>query len=172
MRAGATSNYTRFNVNVERTVGLPDVQALKGWQLRARLNGQWADKPLVSSERFGVSGAQGVRGYYEDTLFADRGLIGNLELQTPSASLTLLGRQGLLQGYVFLDAGRAWNKSPQVVPDLGAEARTTYTLVSHGLGLRFNLGATLVMRADVGWPHIGLPGKQGALGHISVTAAF
>ena len=171
-RIGARSDYARLNLSYERYLALAQSGPLKGWQLHGRLVGQWADKPLIASERFGLSGAQGVRGYYEDTLFADRGLVANLELQTPFYRVAPAGKEGFLQGFVFVDAGRAWNQTPELVADLAAQARTTHNLVSHGLGIRFNLGQTLTLRADVGWRHIGLRGKQGALGHISATVAY
>lgn len=65
------------------------VQRLRndGWELRARVGGQWADGILYSGERFAAGGAQSVRGYRETLLLSDMGLNGSLELAR-SFSLT------------------------------------------------------------------------------------
>ena len=68
-----------------------------GLEVRARAYGQWADSVLYSGERFSAGGESTVRGYRENTLLADKGVVGSVELARP---INLMGRQG---------AGRAFD---------------------------------------------------------------
>ena len=165
-RPGASSRYAKLNLTYDRYVPLP-----KGWQIHAGLNGQYTNQPLLSSEQFGVSGSSRVRGFYEDTLIADRALVTNLELQTPYATVPLGGTSGLLQGFLFLDAGRAWQKTQMTNADL-ERTGTVFNLMSYGFGARFNVNPYLTARAALGWRTAGLTGKSGMLGHFSITLAY
>lgn len=62
-----------------------------GLELRARAYGQWADSVLYSGERFSAGGESTVRGYRENLVLADKGVVGSLELARP---IRLGGRQG------------------------------------------------------------------------------
>lgn len=62
-----------------------------GVELRARLYGQWADSVLYAGERLSAGGESTVRGYRENLLLADKGLIGSVEL---ARGFNLSGRQG------------------------------------------------------------------------------
>lgn len=55
----------------------------KGLELRARLSGQIADSVLYSGERFSAGGQTTVRGYRENSILADNGLVGSVELARP-----------------------------------------------------------------------------------------
>ncbi len=68
----------------------------KGLELRARLSGQWSGSLLYSGERFSAGGATSVRGYRENILLADQGVVGSLELVHP---LRLSGRRGVARGF-------------------------------------------------------------------------
>lgn len=68
----------------------------KGLELRARVSGQWSGSLLYSGERFSAGGATTVRGYRENALLADQGVIGSLELIQP---LKLSGRRGGGRGF-------------------------------------------------------------------------
>ena len=61
-----------------------------GLELRARVSGQWSGSLLYSGERFSAGGATTVRGYRENALLADQGVVGSLELVQP---LRLSGRR-------------------------------------------------------------------------------
>ncbi|PMR76843.1 ShlB/FhaC/HecB family hemolysin secretion/activation protein [Billgrantia endophytica] len=68
------------------------------FSLYARLQGQWADSNLDSSEKFGLGGAHGVRAYPQGEALGDQGYLANLELRyalTPAWQLSS-----------FLDHGR------------------------------------------------------------------
>lgn len=165
-RPGARSRYMRLNFSYDRYVPLPEK-----WQLHGRLSGQYANRPLLASEQFGMSGVSRVRGFYEDTLIADSGLVANLELQTPYVPVSLGSTSGLLQGLVFVDLGRAWHKTPMTNVDLGRTG-TVFNLASYGVGARFNLNPTLTLRTDLGWRTAGLVGRSGMFSHVSVLFAY
>jgi len=54
-----------------------------GWQLLLKLNLQLADGPLLSMEQFTLGGAASVRGYRENQLLRDQGLIFSAEYRVP-----------------------------------------------------------------------------------------
>ena len=57
--------------------------ARNGLELRARIAGQLSHGFLYSGERFSVGGESSVRGYRENLILADEGLIGSVELTQP-----------------------------------------------------------------------------------------
>src|SRR5262249_35127741 len=63
-----------------------------GWQAFGRVQGQLADGPLLSSEQFNGGGLTSVRGYLESEVLGDNGILGSLELRTPSLLSTASGR--------------------------------------------------------------------------------
>ena len=54
-----------------------------GFELRARIVGQYSGGILYSGERLSIGGATSVRGYRESLYLVDRGLIGSVELAYP-----------------------------------------------------------------------------------------
>lgn len=55
----------------------------QGLELRARLTGQFTDSVLYSGERLSAGGENTVRGYRENLLLADKGVIASVELAYP-----------------------------------------------------------------------------------------
>jgi hemolysin activation/secretion protein len=109
-------------------------EPLGRWSLLARLQGQLADAPLVSSEQIVFGGQDSVRGYYEGEQAADTGLSLRLELGSPSwAAPSALSASGL----VFVDAayGKRLHARAPEQPDV--------RLASAGLGLRVDSGVGL-----------------------------
>jgi hemolysin activation/secretion protein len=76
----------------------------QGFQLILRADGQFAAEPLITNEEFTITGADGVRGYLEAEVLADKGIKGGVQFQSPTAKL-----HGFSFGdvFVFYDAGRA-----------------------------------------------------------------
>jgi hemolysin activation/secretion protein len=100
-------------------------ERLLGTQLLARLDTQLAADPLLSIEKFSVGGVRTVRGYRENQLVRDNGLVASLELRVPLLR-DPLGRP-LVQLAPFADFGRAWDERGEL------PARS---IASLGLGLR------------------------------------
>ncbi|HPG25132.1 MAG TPA: ShlB/FhaC/HecB family hemolysin secretion/activation protein, partial [Myxococcota bacterium] len=100
---------------------------LTDWNLQAvaRLDGQVADSRLFGLERFAVGGYSTVRGYRENQLVRDHGVVGSLELRVPIWRDP--GRDLEIALAPFVDAGGGWNAS---------RTRGQTTLASAGIGLR------------------------------------
>lgn len=115
--------YVRFNTSANEK--LPG-----GFAIAQRLNGQWADSPLVNNEQFSLGGADTVRGYLEAETLGDSGLAGSFEIHSPSLGPHVGALLSPLYGFVFLDGGVA-----ALVDPLPAQ-RENVSLWSTGLGLR------------------------------------
>jgi hemolysin activation/secretion protein len=103
---------------------------------------QLADGSLVPLEQFGLGGQTSVRGYRQDQLLTDNGLLVSAEVRLPILRSRSL--DGLLQIIPFLDVGTGWNADD---PDPDPS-----TLVSVGLGLQWQMANTLTARIDWGIP--------------------
>lgn len=109
-------------------------------QLLFRTDLQWARESLLPLEKFSVGGASTVRGYRENLLTRDSGLISSLEWRIPIMALPLPGitkesEKGLLQLAPFVDYGRSWN--------VDLETPTPKDIASAGLGLRWMPSETI-----------------------------
>ncbi len=110
--------------------------------LRADL--QLADRPLVPLEQFSLGGVTTVRGYRQDALLSDNGILASAELRIPVFS----NQSGELQVIPFVDVGTAWSSSDdEITLDPG-------TLASVGLGIQYQLGDHFSARLDWGIPLI------------------
>ncbi|MEM9213156.1 MAG: ShlB/FhaC/HecB family hemolysin secretion/activation protein [Cyanobacteria bacterium P01_F01_bin.150] len=112
--------------------------------LLLRSDVQLADGSLVPLEQFGLGGQQTVRGYRQDELLTDNGILFSGEVRIPV--LRVRDWDGLLQVTPFFDVGKGWN--------LDATDPDPSTLASVGLGLRWTMGDSLTARFDWGIPLI------------------
>lgn len=96
-----------------------------GFLILARTDMQFTGDPLVPLEQFGLGGQSSVRGYRQDALLTDNGVLASLELQYPILKVRQLG--GRLYIVPFIDAGTGWNVSS---PDPNPR-----TIVGTGIGL-------------------------------------
>lgn len=96
-----------------------------GFDLLARLQGQYAWSPLLSSEEFGFGGSTLGRGYDSGELSGDHGLAASLELRyTTPLDIGSVS----LQPYAFYDIGKVWNIDPS--------DRNMTSAASAGIGVR------------------------------------
>lgn len=118
--------------------------------LVSRLNTQLTPDSLLSLERFGFGGADTVRGYRQNQLVTDNGLLAATELR-----FSLLPNTNRLQIIPFVEAGHGWNNdTPDPDPD---------TLVSLGLGLRWLITPDLSVRVDYGFPLVDVEDEGSSL---------
>ncbi len=120
---------------------------------------QFADRPLVPFEQFGLGGQESIRGYRQDVLLKDNGIFTSAEVRIPVVRFS--GNNNLLQVAPFVDFGTAWNRG-------GREENTNSssdpnTLVSAGLGLRLQLEDNLTARFDWGIPLVSVSGDKDTL---------
>jgi len=93
-------------------------------QLVFRLSGQWTDERLLALEQMSVGGLETVRGYRENQLVRDRGIVSSVEFRLP-VFFDKTGA-GIVQVAPFFDFGGAWNRGDSPEPT---------TIYSTGLGL-------------------------------------
>lgn len=113
----------------------------------SRLVSQIADRTVFSSEQFAAGGANTVRGYREDLLQSDNGLLASVEARLPLKRFQFAGQRTTFQVIPFIDVGYGWNNSGISEPDPS-------TLASIGLGLQLLQGDRFSARLDYGIPLI------------------
>jgi hemolysin activation/secretion protein len=144
---GATRNSERGVPDAEFVAWLAQLQwarrfpALGGLQLLARGDVQLADRPLFGLEQFAVGGHASVRGFRENRLVRDNGLLGSLELRLPVPLPSWREWSPRFEIAPFFDAGTSWNTDRG---ELGPE-----TLLSIGVGGRLEVHESL--RFEVYW---------------------
>ncbi|WP_434116180.1 ShlB/FhaC/HecB family hemolysin secretion/activation protein [Paraburkholderia caffeinilytica] len=135
--------YGKFDVNHTQHFG-HDIDA------NAHVSAQLANSPLVSSEQFAAGGMNSVRGYMQAEDTADSGVIGSLELRSPSISKYLGGavdgRINEWRFHAFVDAAHLWLLSP--LP----EQTSSFNLLSVGFGTRIQLLKYASADFEAGWP--------------------
>ncbi|MEH2127137.1 ShlB/FhaC/HecB family hemolysin secretion/activation protein [Nostoc sp.] len=119
----------------------------------ARGDFQLAADSLVPLEQFGLGGQLSVRGYRQDALLTDNGMLFSAEFRVPIVRAAKIG--GVLQLTPFIDVGKGWNtKGKNPSPS---------TLVSTGLGLLWKQGDDFLARIDWGIPLISVDGEKRSL---------
>lgn len=109
-----------------------------------RTDVQLADRQLLPVEQYGLGGQDTIRGYRQDNLLTDNGILFSTELRYP---LIKFGTGQTLHIIPFFDLGHAWNSSNNANP-------SNNVLASTGLGLQLNLGSRFNARFDWGIPLI------------------
>ena len=94
-----------------------------------RTDVQLSNRPLLALEQISVGGRYSVRGYRENQMVRDNGVISSLEFRIPILQEKTWA--DVVQLAPFIDYGHAWN-TRQATPDL-------QDLSSAGLGLRWEL---------------------------------
>lgn len=119
---------------------------------------QFADRPLVPFEQFGLGGQESIRGYRQDALLKDNGIFASAEVRIPIVRFSR--NKSLLQVAPFIDFGTAWNRSGRESTSSNSDPNT---LVSAGLGLRLQLEDRLSARFDWGIPLVSVSGDKDSL---------
>jgi hemolysin activation/secretion protein len=115
--------------------------------LLMKLESQIADRPLLALEQIGLGGQDTVRGYRQDLLLADNGVIASAEARFPI--FTPPDSKQVWQIVPFLDFGWGWNKPNNPSPN-----PTPTTVLGTGLGLRYFDGNNFSGKLDYGIPLI------------------
>ncbi|NJN31154.1 MAG: ShlB/FhaC/HecB family hemolysin secretion/activation protein [Synechococcales cyanobacterium RM1_1_8] len=115
---------------------------------------QFADRDLVPLEQFGIGGQSSVRGYRQDSLLTDNGLLLSAEVRLPIARIP--SWDAVLQVAPFFDLGHGWNKDGNNQPD-------KKTLTGTGLGLIWRQGNNFSARLDWGIPLVDVGNENDTL---------
>ncbi|MBL8480798.1 MAG: ShlB/FhaC/HecB family hemolysin secretion/activation protein, partial [Rhodocyclaceae bacterium] len=105
------------------------------WLASVRFRGQYADKPLIPGEQFGLGGANSVRGFEERELSGDRGNSINLEANTPPLAENL-------RLAAFFDAGQMAIVNPTTLQ------QASQSITSAGAGLRWRWREQMSLSMD------------------------
>lgn len=119
---------------------------------------QFADRPLLPFEQFGLGGQESIRGYRQDVLLKDNGIFASAEVRIPVIRFSR--NNSLLQVAPFIDFGTAWNRGGREGSNSSSDPNT---LVSAGLGLRLQLKDNLSARFDWGIPLVSVSGDKDSL---------
>jgi len=139
-RFDANASFYHVNADISHTQDLES-----GYQLYAKVQGQVADGPLVSSEQFSLGGWDTVRGYLETETLGDDGVAGTLEFRGPDLGAWLQSKIKDETGegsarfttfnewrfFGFADGGYTFIYNP--LPG----QQSDFTLASWGFGTRF-----------------------------------
>lgn len=118
--------------------------------LLLRSTAQFADRPLVPLQQYGLGGLNSVRGYPQNLLLVDNGLFGSAEYRLPLARFGD-NQEGLLQLAPFFDVGHGWSDTLS-----NSNPGRTETLAAVGLGLRWQWSDLMSARLDWGIPIISI----------------
>jgi hemolysin activation/secretion protein len=127
----------RFDATSDFVYGKFDINHTQDFdhdiQLNGHVSGQFANSPLVSSEQFAAGGINTVRGYLEAEDTGDSGVIGSVELRSPSIAKYLGSGVNEWRLLTFVDAAHLWLLSP--LP----EQTSSFNMVSAGIGTRMQI---------------------------------
>jgi hemolysin activation/secretion protein len=155
------ANYFFTSLHLQRENTLP-----YGCSLLSMFSGQLASSSLISNEQLSIGGYGTVRGYPQQILFGDQGVVYNLELHSPSYSIFGLFRglkvtplEGIpdtlqkigkdkLMFLTFWDYGLVNSIKP--LPGNPA----SYAITALGVGVRYGISEHFTLRCDLGFPLI------------------
>lgn len=115
---------------------------------------QLSNERLLALEQFSIGGLGSVRGYRQDLLLTDNGLILSAEVRLPILRVSKI--DGVLQITPFVDFGVGWNNGDNPNPDPNA-------LVGTGVGLLWQMGDRLSARIDWGIPLVNANVEKNSL---------
>ena len=136
-------------------------------QLIVRLDSQLSNSALLGLEQFAIGGHSTVRGYRENTLVRDNGVIASVEMRVPV--LKRISGVSILEVSPFFDWGHSWNTN--------RDEQGLKTLASLGIGARFSPKDTL--HFEIQWAeelkeidNVGEHDLQDEGVHISISWDF
>ncbi len=135
-----------------------------GFQGFASVQAQVSSGPLISNEQFAAGGASTVRGYLESTSVGDSGVVGSVELRSPSLLKKKDDEKTEWRIYAFAEAGYLTIDKP--LP----EQESAFALASVGVGTSFRILDHLSGSLDAGLPLI----QQGVtdVGELFIGISF
>jgi hemolysin activation/secretion protein len=162
-RFNAGGDFTYFKGDLSRTQELP-----ANLQLFGKVQGQVASQPLVNSEQFSGGGLDTVRGYLESEVLADNGVVGSLELRSPSLAPLVGPKVNEWRFFMFGEGGTF------TIYDALPEQQSRFDLASVGAGSRFQILQYLNGYIDVAVPLLAGPATSAYAARIDfrVWAAF
>jgi hemolysin activation/secretion protein len=160
-RFGAKNNFFYLRADLSHTHDLPG-----GLQLYSRVQGQISPSALINTEQIAAGGINTVRGYLIATQLGDSGIIGSMELRSPSFIGDGKAKANDWRAYVFAEGAQL------AVNDPLAGEKHGHSLASIGIGTRvrwqdhlygsFDLGMPLITQPDAIAHHLYMTFRVGA----------
>lgn len=149
-RPEAHPQFICFSGDIQRNQGLHNF--INGLNLFVLGQWQYANKPLFSSEEFGLGGRQIGRGYDTGEILGEKGYGVSLELQYTAPEIWGITSQL----YGFYDTGEVWNR------DKADEntANENPNLSSDGIGARFFWNNALSINLEIAKPLGRIPANE------------
>lgn len=125
------------------------IENLSSSQIIFRTDTQLSGDALLPLEQFAIGGGKSVRGYRENQLVRDNGVVSSIELRIPVLSLAIPGLSknqddGKLFIAPFFDYGAGWNTR--------RKSQGSLSISSVGLGLRYSPSKDCQAQAYWGYP--------------------
>jgi hemolysin activation/secretion protein len=166
-RVGSDAAYTYFFGEAERLQRLPH-----DFSLRLKLAGQATSDRLPTPEQFLTGGYTSVRGFDENAVRGDSGILATVELISPDFSVFgthgVVGLPDTWNALLFVDSAALDLSSPVL-------GETSASLSSVGVGVNGRFGETGFVRASYGWrvseDEVPIDGENGKF-HFGVTLAY
>ncbi len=137
---GARANYVYSRITADAIFSMPRSFS---WALSTLF--QWSSGKLLPSEQLSLGGRDSIRGYLENEIVSDRGLLVKNELRSPTFPLFLRGKtKDQLQLLGFVDFGYANDINQNILSD------ENKILASAGPGIRYRIEDYVVFRLDYG----------------------
>lgn len=114
------------------------------WQVKFSGSGQWARKPLIPGEMFGMGGSTVLRGFGEREIADDKGYVASFETYTPEICQHHVGGDHRCRLLAFYDVGTVY----RIDPLAGEKAQEN--AASIGFGIRYTLGKNVAFQTDYG----------------------
>jgi len=165
-RPDAKADYTYFELDIERLTKL-------GWNFSFVTNflGQLSFSKLLLSEQLAIGGNFTVRGFMENDVSGDSGILFKNEIRSPQIHFQRKRLDRELQFLAFIDFGYVTDVDPNIVDKSNA------ALLSIGPGLRYHLANYITIRFDYGFQLLRVKDRvfqetEGSRGHLSVIASY
>jgi hemolysin activation/secretion protein len=131
------------NYIIYRSEGMVMIRLPANFNIQTRYSAQYAFDPIIPNEQFSLTGADGVRSYYESEELIDRGIKATLQLGTPQWKWF---KEALSSdAYLFYDYGTG-----QIVEPLASE-RSSHSVAAYGAGI--NIGFFQYFNGGLFWAH-------------------
>lgn len=166
-RTGATSNYIYGKLRLDQVLNLPNNFS---WVLNTLF--QQASGKLLPSEEISLGGFATVRGYDENEVIGDNGILIKNELRSPSL-LMLKSKKipHMIQFLIFVDFGYTYDADQSILN------KENEVLASIGPGVRYAFGDYVSIRFDYGWQLDSIMRKvdesqRHSMGHFGLHCSY
>ena len=148
-RGDAHSQFTKFDATANFTVPLPKIRDA-AFAYRGVIGGQYTNVALYGSEQLYLGGMDTIRGFRSGEIVGDRGLYSRNEIAWVNAPAW---KDGRIEPYVFLDAGKASLVAASGFPTLagvGGGLRVQWQWHQQILSGEVTVGRALTQPASLG----------------------